>query len=707
MRWFAIVLAMWSTVATAATYDTENFRVNALTQEIAEKVGHAAELYRKELAVYWLGRELPGRWTSRCSINVEISDSCSGSTTFGVDNNSVFGWEMKIKGPPDRVIDSSLKHEVCHTIFHSYIRRSDVHRWWDEGAAMQVEHSSEQRNYDGYFSQSARKFTITALLSAQEYPGDVGLFYAQSYLFTKFLIESRDQRTFMAFVRDKYDSGRTWEQSLDRWYNFAKLENASNACADWMRWRDTQPDRLAKFQPKFMEWQQTAGKWESAGHCPPCPPCQPMPSNCTIIYPWQPQYRNAPTRPAQPAGQPYSGTPSVGTFVGGNGDIDDPPTPDSQSPGADSAEADDPNGGGLEFDVIIKDGQIDEVRPHANPSGHHNESSEDSEGAGNAADSKPPPGADVSAALDELENRLGERLDALGGRQDAFDDCLDELGAAVGRLADAVDGLTPCRCTDAAPSVPTPADDPADADNGTTKGGGSGGNDVWPPKDGRKYRRLASVGDGAWQVYDPDTDKWLDIERPSKTGSSQEAPEEAGDATNGSQPDQTGSSQEAPDDGSGTANASQPDANSSGSHVEVSDDPADVQPYRRRCRGNDPRTAQNASDIQTLYDNDRKIQEALASIAKALDSGHGPCVVRIWFAGDQLMYETSDGKTHEADLPDTVLARIASLESKVNEPFDVQLFSAGRKTERRAVQPHGGYLPIDIGGRLEIVNDDD
>ena len=62
-RWAiaAVMIATWTVpMVQGATYRTPNFVVTAPTKDFAAQVGKAAEYYRKELAVAWLGKELRG-----------------------------------------------------------------------------------------------------------------------------------------------------------------------------------------------------------------------------------------------------------------------------------------------------------------------------------------------------------------------------------------------------------------------------------------------------------------------------------------------------------------------------------------------------------------------------------------------------------------------------------------------------------------------
>ena len=69
--WVAVMMIGTFGNVEAAVYRTPNFVVNAPTKEFAEEVGKAAEFYREELAVAWLGKKLP-KWYRPCPISVRV-----------------------------------------------------------------------------------------------------------------------------------------------------------------------------------------------------------------------------------------------------------------------------------------------------------------------------------------------------------------------------------------------------------------------------------------------------------------------------------------------------------------------------------------------------------------------------------------------------------------------------------------------------------
>src|SRR5581483_441762 len=112
---------------------TANFRVEGLLPEAARRVGQAAEKYRKEKALEWLGRELPG-WADRCPIRVRLTAGGSGgSTSFAFDQGKVLQQSMNLEGPLERLLEVDLPHEMTHVILAHHFG-TPIPRWADEGA---------------------------------------------------------------------------------------------------------------------------------------------------------------------------------------------------------------------------------------------------------------------------------------------------------------------------------------------------------------------------------------------------------------------------------------------------------------------------------------------------------------------------------------------------------------------------------------------
>lgn len=233
---FRGLLVVGALTSLGAGFRTPNFIVTAPTTEFAQQVGEAAEIYRDELAIEWLGKPLPGNWSSPCPINVQVgSMGAGGATTFNFQNGEVYGWKMDIQGSEERILDSVLPHEINHTIFACYFRRP-LPRWADEGAASLIEHGSERlrlRKIHDQVMGTSRKIPLKTLLDMKNYPQDkqqVLTLYAEGHSLADFLIQKSDKPSYIKFLQIAHEEG--WPTALKR-YDYASVDALEK---DWDQW---------------------------------------------------------------------------------------------------------------------------------------------------------------------------------------------------------------------------------------------------------------------------------------------------------------------------------------------------------------------------------------------------------------------------------------------------------------------------------------
>jgi hypothetical protein len=231
------LLILCATAVPAANVQTTNFVVTAPTQEYAEQVAEAAEIYRRELAETWLGRELPP-WAQRCPIFVKVGDyGAGGATSFNFDQGEVYGWKMNVQGTPERILDSVLPHEINHTIFASHFRRP-LPRWADEGAASLIEHESERMRLKRIHEQvlrTTKKIPLRKLLPMRDYPSDtqqVLTLYAEGYSLADFLIQQSSKREYLRFLATALQSG--WNTALKQSYGYENVEDLERDLDGWI-----------------------------------------------------------------------------------------------------------------------------------------------------------------------------------------------------------------------------------------------------------------------------------------------------------------------------------------------------------------------------------------------------------------------------------------------------------------------------------------
>jgi hypothetical protein len=226
-----------------ASYRTANFVVTAPTRRYARLVAEAAEQQRRTLALRWLRKELPD-WKEPCRVRVNLPNSLfppgaapkadGHATSFSFENGRVTVRDMHLEGQLERILATSLPHEVTHTVLASHFR-APVPRWADEGAAMQAEDEEQQQRFEGevrrLLAVPARIIPLRRLLPMPDYPKDLLPLYAEGYSLTRFLIKRRDPATFLAFVAQGMQGN--WDGGARMLYGFDGVEELEQ---DWRAW---------------------------------------------------------------------------------------------------------------------------------------------------------------------------------------------------------------------------------------------------------------------------------------------------------------------------------------------------------------------------------------------------------------------------------------------------------------------------------------
>ena len=220
-----------------ASQRTANFIVTAPTDDQAQQIASAAEKFRRELAIEWLGHEMP-TWSQPCPITAQVAEhlGAGGATSFLFEHGEVFGWKMSIQGSHERILDSVLPHEVTHTIFATHFRRP-LPRWADEGACTTVEHTSERTKQQVMlvdFLRTGRGIAFSRMFVMKDYPHDVMPLYSQGYSLARYLIAQGGKRKFLTFLSDGMRD-EDWQRATRQHYGFDNLAVLQETWLDWVR----------------------------------------------------------------------------------------------------------------------------------------------------------------------------------------------------------------------------------------------------------------------------------------------------------------------------------------------------------------------------------------------------------------------------------------------------------------------------------------
>lgn len=224
-------------MAAGGRAQSENFHVTAPTADFARKVCTAAETYRRELSVSWLGRELP-KWKDACPIRVVVGShlGAGGATSFTFIKGEPRRWKMEIQGSRQRILDSVLPHEITHTIMATHFGRP-LPRWADEGAATSVEHVSEREKQDRLlikFLTRDRGIAFNRMFAMKEYPRDILPLYSQGYSLARYLIARGGRRKFMEYIGDGMRTNN-WTAATQKHYDMRSLSELQITWLDWVR----------------------------------------------------------------------------------------------------------------------------------------------------------------------------------------------------------------------------------------------------------------------------------------------------------------------------------------------------------------------------------------------------------------------------------------------------------------------------------------
>ncbi|MGW8257289.1 MAG: hypothetical protein ACWGMZ_07385 [Thermoguttaceae bacterium] len=233
----AVFLTALLLVSMGARRRSANFIIETADPALAVRFSQAAENYRRQLAIEWLGHPMPN-WSQPCPVTAIVGAKlgAGGATTFVFDRGEVFGWRMNIQGSAERILDSVLPHEITHMIYASHFRQP-LPRWADEGGATSVEHISErakQQRMLNQFLRTGRGIAFSRMFAMSDYPSDIMPLYAQGYSLAEYLIEIGGRRKYVVFLGDGLKND-DWQGAIARNYGIGNLGELQNTWLTWVK----------------------------------------------------------------------------------------------------------------------------------------------------------------------------------------------------------------------------------------------------------------------------------------------------------------------------------------------------------------------------------------------------------------------------------------------------------------------------------------
>lgn len=203
------------------------------TEAFARSVLAAAERYRRDIAVTWLGDELPSG-VGRATINVAFSAERSQGLTWARDSERRQFHTLYLSTAPDQAAGPVLAHEVAHVVLATeFPHPRRLAAWVEEGIASSLDDDGRQASRAKLLSWFVRTGNWPRLATMFEMeniaPSDASS-YTAAHSVVAYLVARSDRAAFLRFCRDaQHDS---WDRALRQHYRLS----VDDLQVQWQRW---------------------------------------------------------------------------------------------------------------------------------------------------------------------------------------------------------------------------------------------------------------------------------------------------------------------------------------------------------------------------------------------------------------------------------------------------------------------------------------
>jgi len=209
---------------------SQNFIVLAPDQKLADRLLEQAERLRKELAVRWLGEELP-MGDGRTLICVELSGTNREGGFWPIDDTRRTLHRLRLTASHREALPSILAHEVAHLVIQLGFQ-GELPIWADEGIAMfqdGEDFKSARRHIIATYARNDTWPQLYKVIEAERIKGDLES-YAVAASLTSYLLTRSDVSTLVSFALAGKTSG--WQAAAREYYGVTM----SQLQAMWQVW---------------------------------------------------------------------------------------------------------------------------------------------------------------------------------------------------------------------------------------------------------------------------------------------------------------------------------------------------------------------------------------------------------------------------------------------------------------------------------------
>jgi hypothetical protein len=233
-RLIALIASFSPVFASAAgTALTTNFSVIAPDETIAASVAQQAEVFRKQAALEWFGKELASG-KGPAVVHVVLSDSEDKALSWCKDSAAQKFHRIWLTTSADKATGSTLNHEVVHTVIATFIYPEFMPAWANEGIASQyddAERKLAREQIAARWAAEGRWPQLQLLFTAAKIDHADTESYAASASVARFLTRLGDKPKVVEFA--KAGLRGNWDQAAHDTYG---VRDVAELQARWQAW---------------------------------------------------------------------------------------------------------------------------------------------------------------------------------------------------------------------------------------------------------------------------------------------------------------------------------------------------------------------------------------------------------------------------------------------------------------------------------------
>lgn len=211
---------------------SENFIVVAPDQKIADELLKAAEKYRQEVAVQWLGEPLPPS-VGPAIINLELLPANDRGITWAIDSPERKYHKVWLETSRKQAVGAILKHEITHVVLATRFP-SRLPTWLEEGCASFSDDADRLRTRKSildWYARTNKWPSLHAVVNAKAMAATDKSSYAVAASLTEFLMRRGGQTTLLSFAEEIEDKGL--EKALAHHYQINGIQELND---EWKSW---------------------------------------------------------------------------------------------------------------------------------------------------------------------------------------------------------------------------------------------------------------------------------------------------------------------------------------------------------------------------------------------------------------------------------------------------------------------------------------